>query len=202
MDKMLSKRVLRDAGVPVARAVPGTVGPEVIDGEIGFPCIVKPSNEGSSVGLSLVRVPGELEAAIRLADRPDAPAMVEAFIPGREFSCGILGGVALEPGDVIPNGSEVFDFSRKYQTGGAAEVFPAEISHVVRDQLRVLAERAHHALGLRNYSRIDFRMNADGELFCLEANTLPGMTPLSLLPLSARAAGIDFDDLVVRMLRG
>ncbi len=202
MDKLLSKRILRDAGVPVAAALTSADEIESIEASIGFPCIVKPVREGSSVGLSIVRERGGLVKAIQAADRPGAPALIEAYIPGREFSVGVLGGKALEPGEVIPKGSEIFDFSRKYQAGGAAEIFPAEIRKETRDQIQRLAESAQRALGLRDYSRIDFRMNPQGDLFCLEANTLPGMTPLSLLPRSAKAAGIDFDDLLMEMLRG
>jgi D-alanine-D-alanine ligase len=126
--------------------------------------------------------------------------MVERFIPGRELTVGILDGEALPVGEIITKG-EVFDYQAKYQEGGAREVFPAELPEEVAGHLQRIALRAHLALKLGVYSRIDFRMDADGRFWCLEANSLPGMTAASLLPQAARAAGIEFPKLVERICR-
>src|SRR5690348_14317021 len=118
--------------------------------------------------------------------------MLEQFIAGREFTVGILGNRALAVGEIIPKYSEIFDYQSKYQAGGAEEIFPAELSSVDTRLLQELGLQVHHALKLRDYSRVDFRMDDAGQFWCLEANTLPGMTALSLLPKSAAAVGIAF----------
>ena len=126
--------------------------------------------------------------------------MVERFIPGRELTVGILDGEALPVGEIITKG-EVFDYEAKYQKGAAREVFPADLAPDAAATLQSLALRAHAALKLGMYSRIDFRMDPNGKFWCLEANSLPGMTSGSLLPQAARAAGIDFPKLVERICR-
>jgi D-alanine-D-alanine ligase len=193
MDKDLSKRVLRDSGVPVAPWLMAPVETVVVAREIGFPCIVKPSNEGSSVGLSLVREAGALPAAIAEAAAWDREVMVERYLVGREFTVGILGERALPVGEIIPK-HELFDYECKYTTGMSQEIFPADIPADLAARLADAALAAHRALKLGGYSRIDFRADGAGDIFCLEANTLPGMTANSLIPKAARAAGIGFPD--------
>ena len=200
MDKDLSKRLFRAAGVPTADWVMAPVMAHDVSDTLGWPVVVKPNKQGSTVGLSIVRQASDLTAAISLADRFDTEVMVERFIPGRELTVGILDGEALPVGEIITKG-EVFDYEAKYQKGAAREVFPAELASDAAAALQSLALRAHAALKLGMYSRIDFRMDPKGKFWCLEANSLPGMTSGSLLPQAARAAGIDFPKLVERICR-
>jgi D-alanine-D-alanine ligase len=126
--------------------------------------------------------------------------MVERFVPGRELTVGILEGEALPVGEIITKAG-IFDYQAKYQKGGAQEVFPADLSEDKTLELQQLAVRAHNALKLGIYSRIDFRMDPDDNFWCLEANSLPGMTAASLLPQAAQVAGIEFPKLVERICR-
>jgi D-alanine-D-alanine ligase len=200
MDKDLSKRLFRAAGVPTADWLMAPVLAHDVADTLGWPVVVKPNKQGSTVGLSIVREASELAPALALADRFDNEVMVERFIPGRELTVGILDGAALPVGEIITKG-EVFDYQAKYQEGGAREVFPADLPPEVTVQLQRIALRAHLALKLGMYSRIDFRMDGDGKFWCLEANSLPGMTAASLLPQAARAAGMEFPKLVERICR-
>ena len=200
MDKDLSKRLFRAAGVPTADWRMTPVSEQDIDAALGWPVVVKPNKQGSTVGLSVVRAPEALAEAFLLAHRFDDEVMVERFIPGRELTVGVLQGRALPVGEIIAPG-EVFDYQAKYQAGGAREIFPAELPPEVAARAQELAVRAHGALKLGAYSRIDFRMDAQGGIWCLEANSLPGMTAASLLPQAARAAGIGFPELVERICK-
>jgi D-alanine-D-alanine ligase len=200
MDKDLSKRLFRAAGVPTADWLMAPVLAHDVSETLGWPVVVKPNKQGSTVGLSIVRRATELADALALADRFDSEVMVERFIPGRELTVGILDGEALPVGEIIIKG-EVFDYEAKYQKGAAQEVFPAELPAQAAADVQRLAMRAHAALKLGMYSRIDFRMDPNGKFWCLEANSLPGMTSGSLLPQAARAAGIDFPKLVERICR-
>jgi D-alanine-D-alanine ligase len=184
MDKDLSKRLFRAAGVPVPA--------------LGWPVIVKPSRGGSTVGLTLVQSAKGLDDALALAGRYDREVMVEEFIPGRELTVGILGDVPLPVGEIIPQ-HELFDYECKYTPGMSEEIFPAHLDTSVARKLQELALAAHRSLKLGGYSRVDFRLSPEGDIFCLEANTLPGMTRTSLLPQAARAAGIDFPQLCDRI---
>jgi len=200
MDKDLSKRLFRAAGVPTADWKMAPVTAAEIAGAIGWPVVVKPNKQGSTVGLSVVRGPDALPAALALAQRFDDEVMVERFVPGRELTVGVLEGRALPVGEIIAPG-EVFDYKAKYQAGGAREVFPADLPAGVALRVQDAAVRAHAALKLGAYSRIDFRLDPQGGIWCLEANSLPGMTAASLLPQAAKAAGIGFSDLVERICK-
>jgi D-alanine-D-alanine ligase len=200
MDKDLSKRLFRAAGVPTADWRMAPVSAQEIAGTLGWPVVVKPNKQGSTVGLSVVRGPDAFPAAVALAQRYDDEVMVERFIPGRELTVGVLEGRALPVGEIIAPG-EVFDYQAKYQAGGAREIFPADLPPDVASRLQDLAVRAHAALKLGAYSRIDFRMDPTGAFWCLEANSLPGMTAGSLLPQAAKAAGIGFSELVERICK-
>src|ERR1700761_3406161 len=200
MDKDLSKRLFRAAGVPTADWLMAPVLEHDVGETLGWPVVVKPNKQGSTVGLSIVREAAALADALELAGRYDDEVMVERFVPGRELTVGILEGEALPVGEIITQ-SGIFDYQAKYQAGGATEVFPADLAEDVAMDLQRLAVRAHEALKLGVYSRIDFRMDPDGGFWCLEANSLPGMTSSSLLPQAARAAGIDFPKLVERICR-
>jgi len=201
MDKDLSKRLFRAAGVPTADWLMAPVTAAEVGTALGWPVVVKPNKQGSTVGLSIVREPGGLAGALGAAARFDDEVMVERFVPGRELTVGILDGVALPVGEIITPG-EIFDYQAKYQKGGAREVFPADLPAEAATRVQQLALLAHAAVKLGSYSRIDFRMDKTGAFWCLEANSLPGMTAASLLPQAASAAGIDFAQLCERICRG
>ena len=201
MDKDLSKRLFRSVEVPTPDWLMAATTADAVERALGWPVIVKPNKQGSTVGLSVVREPSCLQAAIDRAGAYDTEVMVEAFIAGREFAVGILEGVALPVGEIVVPG-EVFDYQAKYQVGGAREVFPADISAAESAQLQDYALRAHAVLKLGAYSRIDFRRDDQERDWCLEANSLPGMTATSLLPQAAKAAGIEFPELLDRICRG
>ncbi len=200
MDKDLSKRLFRAAGVPTADWLMSPVTAEEVEAALGWPVVVKPNQQGSTVGLSVVHAPGELAAALETAHRYDDEVMVERFVPGRELTVGVLEDRALAVGEIVPRG-EIFDYESKYQEGGAVEVFPADLPEETSERVRDLGLAVHRALKLEGYSRVDFRMDAEGGLWCLEVNTLPGMTRTSLLPQSAAAAGVSFPDLCDRICR-
>ena len=200
MDKDLSKKLFQAAGVPVAKWV--MVPPDrTLEAPVPMPVIVKPSKQGSTVGLTLVKSIDQLEPAIDLAFRHDDEVMLEEFIPGRELTVGVLDGKALAVGEIIPK-HEIFDYECKYQPGMSEEIFPAPLDPVIAEETRRLSVLAHNALKLGSYSRVDFRLTPAGKLFCLEVNTLPGMTATSLLPQSAQAVGIEFPELCERICRG
>src|SRR5260370_24106993 len=198
MDKDLAKRLFRAAGVPVPAWFMAPVAAEDVTTALGWPVIVKPSKMGSSVGMTLVRNAEGLDPAIRVARAYDAEVMAEQFSPGRELTVGVLGDVPLPVGESVPK-HELFDYECKYTPGMSGETFPAKLDTKLARQLQALALAAHRALKVGGYSRIDFRMSPDGDIFCLEANTLPGMTRTSLYPQAARAAGIEFPELCERL---
>ena len=208
MDKDLSKRLFRLSGVATAdwrmvRAGDGTPWREPryateTFATLGDRVVVKPSKQGSTVGLSIVDKPGPLDGAIEEAFRHDDEVMLEAYVPGRELTVAVLGGRALPVGEIIPK-HDIYDYECKYTAGMAEEIFPAQIPDAVRDALQAQALKAYEVLKLRGCARIDFRLDPTGGMFCLEANTLPGMTGTSLVPQAARAAGIGFPDLCERI---
>ena len=200
MDKDISKRLFRLADVPTPDWLMAPVTVESAGHALGWPLIVKPSKQGSTVGLSLVKTAAEFDAAVTLAARYDDEVMVEAFVPGRELTVGILDGKALAVGEIIPR-HEIFDYECKYSPGMATEIFPADLPAAITAECGRLGVLAHQALKLGGYSRVDFRLTPAGDLSCLEVNTLPGMTATSLLPQSAGAAGIEFADLCERICR-
>ena len=206
MDKDLSKALLRDAGVPTADWMMvgprwcTTADPAEVERRLRLPVVVKPSKQGSTVGLTIVRERGELAAAIAEAARYDDEVMLERFVPGRELTVSVLGDRALPVGEIIPQ-HEIYDYECKYTPGMAVEEFPARLEPDRTAAAQRLARLAFNVLKLDGYARIDFRMTDGGELYCLEANTLPGMTATSLLPQAAAAAGIPFDELCDRIVQ-
>jgi D-alanine-D-alanine ligase len=198
VDKDLSKRLFRAAGVPVPAWFLAPVSPEDISTALGWPVIVKPSKQGSTVGLTLVKHAKDLDAAVAEAARHDDEVLAEQFIPGRELTVGVLGDVPLPVGEIIPR-HELFDYECKYTPGMSEEIFPAKLDAKRARQLQELALTAHRSLKLGGYSRVDFRLSPDGDMFCLEANNLPGMTATSLFPQAARAAGLDYAEMCERI---
>jgi len=161
---------------------------------VRYPCVVKPCSCGSSVGITIVETPVELQQAIHYAKAQEDMILIEDKIAGREFSAGILNGMALPVIEIIPE-SGFYDYKNKYQFGLTKEICPADISDSVAQQIQSMALSVHKALRLGFYSRIDFILDDKNQLYCLEANTLPGMTPTSLLPQEAKAAGISYNEL-------
>jgi D-alanine-D-alanine ligase len=205
MDKDLSKHLLRAHGVRtadwlMASSFAGEPTTDEVERALGWPVIVKPSKQGSTVGLSIVKQPQELQAAIAEAFKHDDEVMIERFIAGRELTVPVIGGEALPVGEIIPK-HEIYDYECKYTPGMAEETFPAALSAAETAEVQAQACRAFLSLKLGGCARIDFRMAASGEFYCLEANTLPGMTATSLVPQGAAAAGIDFPDLCERIAR-
>ena len=200
MDKDISKRLFRMAGVPTADWVMAPADVDVVGRDFGWPVVVKPSKEGSTVGLTVVKEPGDYAGAVSLAKRYDEEVMIERFVPGRELTVGVLDGKPLAVGEIIPR-HEIFDYECKYTPGMSQEIFPADLPAAMASECGRLALLAHETLKLGGYSRVDFRLTPGDELFCLEVNTLPGMTATSLLPQAARAVGIEFPDLCERICR-
>jgi D-alanine-D-alanine ligase len=200
----VTKRLLRDSQVPtlpwrVARAPDFTYDPDTIEDLIGFPLIVKPSKQGSSVGLFVVHEPEELAHAVREASKYDTEVMIERFAKGRELTVSVLGDQALPPVEIRPK-KGIYDYESKYTPGMTEYLCPAPLDEEVVAQMQAYALRAFRVLKLRGYGRIDFIL-AKEQLFCLEANTLPGMTATSLFPKAAAATGMDFGELCERIVR-
>lgn len=208
MDKDLSKILFRAAGVGTADWRMVRAGdPETwrtpafaagVVEALGLPVIVKPSKQGSTVGLALVKATEQLVPAIIEAFKHDDEVMLEAYVPGRELTVGVLGDWVMPVGEIIPK-HEIYDYECKYTAGMADELFPAPLPPAIRDEAQRQARLAYAALKLRGCARIDFRLRPDGGLFCLEANTLPGMTGTSLVPQAALADGVDFPELCERI---
>lgn len=202
MDKDIAKRLMRQAGIPTADwiiADQNTAKSQIID-TIWLPCVVKPCSAGSSIGVSIVENTEQLNAALDYARSIDENILAEKMIKGREFSVGILGKNALPVIEIIPV-EGFYDYKNKYQAGLTREICPADLSREDSERLQDLALKVHRTLRLGSYSRIDFIMNGQREIFCLEANTLPGMTPTSLLPQEAKAAGISYAELCDKIVK-
>ena len=198
MDKEVTKRLLRDAGVPTPDWLAGdTTADEVVE-VLGLPVIVKASGGGSSLRLFLAHDRNELEEALEASEGFGDLTLCERYVRGRELTVGIVGDEALPVGEIIPE-HEIFDYACKYQPGMAQEIFPADLPDDDATRLQELALRVHRALRMRDFSRVDFILDDEGVAWCLEANALPGMTANSLLPKAARAAGISFPELCSRI---
>jgi len=203
MDKDISKKLLRAAGIPTAdwktySAAECTA--EQILTDIGLPCVIKPCSCGSSIGVSLAKSRDDLNAALELAAGYESSIMAEKFITGREFSIGVLDDSPLAPVEIIPK-TGFYDYKNKYQSGLTTELCPAPLTDDQNRRLAAAALAVHKTLRLGSYSRSDFILDEQtGEFVCLEANALPGMTPTSLLPQGAAACGIDFDQLCLKIV--
>lgn len=199
-DKRISKELLVQAGVPTPAWAPSDMDPVEAADHLGLPLVVKPSSGGSSVGLSVVRAPEQLGGALDLAARYDADVLLERFVPGRELTVAVLEGEPLTPIEIIPS-HDIYDYACKYTPGMSSYEAPADLTAAESALLQELAVRAYHALRQDCYSRIDFRRGEDGSLWCLEANSLPGLTATSLVPKAAAASGIEFPELCERIAR-
>ena len=199
MNKEITKIMLRNSGIPVPEGIVLEKGGEVKN--VGFPCVVKPCSGGSSVGTSMVANEEEYAAALELAFKFEDHVLVERFIKGRELTVGVMGGKAMPVIEIIPKAGW-YDYKNKYQAGLTEEICPAPISEKDTDRVQRLAERVSAALMVDVYCRADFLMdNASGEIYCLEANTLPGMTPTSLIPQMGREEGLDFGEVCEKIIK-
>lgn len=198
MDKGITKDIFRAYRIPTPAGIRLKKG-ETESEQVPFPCIVKACCGGSSVGVCIARDEAGYAGAKEEAYRYDDEVIIEQYIEGREFSVGVMDGKALPVIEIAPKVG-FYDYKNKYQAGSTVETCPAELPDEKTEELQKLAEKVFKVLRLKSYARVDFRMNEDGEIYCLEANTLPGMTPTSLLPQEAAAVGIDFGELCERIL--
>lgn len=206
MDKWRTKLVWQAAGLPVADYVILDADSDFAAAErrLGLPIFVKPANEGSSIGISKVKVAGGLKAAYEEAAKYDSIVMAEAFLAGGEYTVGILGSGksarALPPIRIVPT-TEFYDFDAKYLRDDTQYRIPCGLSEAEIKAMQEMALRAYAVIGGRGWARIDVMLDAEGKQYCLEANTAPGMTDHSLVPMAAKAANISFPELVVSLLR-
>lgn len=203
MDKWRCKLVWAAAGLPVPQYEIVTAASDfsAIEARLGLPLFVKPANEGSSIGISKVKAAGGLRAAYELAAEYDACVIAERFLAGGEFTVGILGDRALPVIRIVPQ-TEFYDYAAKYSRDDTEYRIPSGLGEAQEAAMRGMALRAFAALGGRGWGRVDVMLDAEGCTWCLEANTSPGMTDHSLVPMAARAAGIEFGDLVLQVLEG
>ncbi|TDB38080.1 MAG: D-alanine--D-alanine ligase [Actinobacteria bacterium] len=206
IDKVMSKHLFAAAGLRSPEYVALTAGEKVdhdgIAAALGDKSVVKPANEGSSVGMTIVHTASELPAAIEKAFRHDTSVLVERFVPGVEVTVGVLGmdePFALPTLEIVPE-NEFYDYESKYVPGMSRHIIPARVSEAARAECQRLALAAHRVLGCRGLSRADTIVTADDTVYLLEVNTIPGMTSTSLLPDSARAAGIEFPELCAMLV--
>lgn len=200
MDKWLAKKLFQQNGILTPEGGCLMRGEPYDLDALPIPCVVKPCCGGSSIGVSIVHDRSELKAAIDLAFALEPTILVEEYIRGRELSCGILGDVALPPIEIIPLHG-FYDYKNKYQAGASREVTPAPIGDACTQMLQRIALSVFHVLGLSVYGRIDFLLTESDECYCLEANTLPGMTPTSLLPQEAAVLGYTYEMLCETIIR-
>jgi len=198
MDKQVAKRLLRDAGIPTPEWITGPAEPDDVVARLGLPVIVKPYSGGSTLGITLAHSVEELREAIVRSREHHAGVIFERYIPGREFTVGVVGGEALPVGEIIP-AHEIFDYECKYLPGLAEEIFPADLPEESRALLQRRALEVFRALRMDDLTRVDFMLDGEGEAWCLEANALPGLTGNSLLPRAAAAGGMAFPDLCHRI---
>ncbi|MBM4116556.1 D-alanine--D-alanine ligase [bacterium] len=213
MDKWRSKMLLRDGGlavppgylveVPPPRLADPAYPEELarrLEADPGWPAVIKPNREGSSVGLAVLASRAEALAELPGVLAVSGELLVEAFIPGRELTVAVLGGQALPLVEILPT-SGLYDYQHKYEKGRTRYVCPAELPPALAARVQADALKAWQLLGCRHLARVDFRLAADGTPYCLEVNTIPGMTETSLFPMAAAAAGLDFPALVAEIAR-
>ncbi len=208
MNKVMSKKIFEREGIltPEWFSIDHSQLSDVsslterIERSFGFPCVVKPNNQGSTVGLTVVNEKRDLKKALECAQEYSNHILIEDYIPGRELTVGILGETPLPVVEIIPEHG-IYDYECKYTHGKSNYVCPAEISEEKSREIQAIGLRAFKALGCEGYARADFRYGEDGRFYCLEVNTLPGMTSLSLVPMGAKALGIDFPQLVDRIAK-
>lgn len=200
MDKGMAKKIFMTGKIPTPKGFSVTKGQETaVPEEIGYPCIVKPCCGGSSVGVSIAHDEEEYQKALETGFAYEEELVVEEFIKGREFSVGVINGKSLPIIEIIPK-TGWYDYKTKYQSGMANDVCPAELSEELTKKMQDYAVAVYQNLKLEVYARIDFLLDEKNTMYCLEANTLPGMTPTSLLPQEAKAVGIEYGELCEQII--
>ena len=199
MDKGIAKDIFRAHNIPTPEGIRLKAG-EQEERRVSYPCIVKACCGGSSVGVCIAHNDEEYEQAKAEAFRYDGEVVIEQYIKGREFSVGVMDGKALPVIEIAPK-QGFYDYKNKYQAGSTVETCPAQLCEDKSQKMQRIAEEVYRALRMKNYARMDFMMSTEGEIYCLEANTLPGMTPTSLLPQEAAAVGISFEQLCEKILQ-
>ena len=202
MNKGMAKQLFLENGIPTPRGTSLKRGEDAAKIEtcgIHFPCVVKPCSGGSSIGVSIVHDKAEYEQALKEAFRWENELVIEEYVKGREFSVGVIDFQALPIIEIAPV-EGFYDYKNKYKAGSTVETCPAELSEQITKEMQGYAEKVAEVLGLNTYSRTDFLLDAEGRIFCLEANTLPGMTPTSLLPQEAKVTGVDFNQLCEKLI--
>jgi D-alanine-D-alanine ligase len=202
MHKLYSKQAFAAAGLTITPYVAVKRGEQLTVDQLpfGLPVVVKPVQEGSSVGVSIVKKPEDLQGAIADAFRYDEMVLVEGYVKGQEVQVGILADRPVGAIEIVPK-NEFYDFEAKYTDGMAEHIFPARLAPELYEKVQQLGIRAHRALGCDCYSRVDFLVTEAGDCYLLEVNTLPGMTALSLLPeIAQKGAGLQFEDLVEKII--
>jgi D-alanine-D-alanine ligase len=209
MDKAITKQVLTYAGIPVADGLIVTAGADSVtaaevERQLGWPVFVKPARLGSSVGVSKVKVPGALRAALELAFRFDDKVLIERYMPGREVECAVLGNSsprAAVPGEVIPQ-HEFYSYEAKYlDENGARLEAPAKLAPEVAARVQETAVQAFQAMGCTGLARVDFFLMPDGRLVVNELNTIPGFTRISMYPRLWQLSGLTYPQLVSELIR-
>lgn len=202
MDKGITKMVFEAKGVPTPKGITlekGKCSSQLADYGMGFPVIVKPCCGGSSVGVCIANNQTEYQAALLEAFSYEKEVVVEQFITGREFSVAVVDGKAYPVIEIAPL-QGFYDYKNKYQAGSCVETCPADLSSALTKEMQKYAEMGYKALNLQAYARLDFLMDDEGNMYCLEANTLPGMTPTSLIPQEAKAIGMDYPQLCEKLI--
>ena len=202
MNKGMAKQLFLENGIPTPRGTSLKRGEDAAKIEtcgIHFPCVVKPCSGGSSIGVSIVHDKAEYEQALKEACRWENELVIEEYVKGREFSVGVIDFQALPIIEIAPV-EGFYDYKNKYKAGSTVETCPAELSEQITKEMQGYAEKVAEVLGLNTYSRTDFLLDAEDHIFCLEANTLPGMTPTSLLPQEAKVTGVDFNQLCEKLI--
>ena len=203
MDKGAAKIFFEKNGVPTPTGMKMTKADHTDDFDktgLSLPCVVKPCCGGSSIGVSIVRTKEQFHAALDEAFHWEDELIIEEYIEGREFSVGVLEYQALPVIEIAPV-EGFYDYKNKYKAGSTVETCPAELSKEITEEMQKYAVMAAEALGLDTYSRMDFLLNKEGKIYCLEANTLPGMTPTSLLPQEAKVIGMNFNELCEKLIK-
>lgn len=207
MDKHKAKQMFATKQIPIAKGEQYQITNQtnieevanIINESFEFPFVIKPNREGSTVGLSIVKDPGETESALKKANESDEFILVEQYIDGMELTVPVLGKMneerALPIIEIVPK-NEIYDYESKYTAGGSEHIVPARISEELTEQIKQYAVAAHQVLGCQTYSRVDFLLTKEGIPYILEVNTLPGMTPTSLFPDSAKVESIAYDDMI------
>jgi D-alanine-D-alanine ligase len=213
-DKVLTKHLLRGAGIPTPdfhafsetafRELGAAQALPAIEQQLSFPLVVKPAAQGSALGIKFARAAADVPAAIVSAFSYDRKVLLERYVPGRDLAVSIVeedgAPRALPVVEATAEGRDFYDFEARYEIGRTRFVCPAELPSGVAERTQALAVEAYRALGCSGFARVDLMLREDGELFVLEANSVPGLTETSLLPQAADAAGIPFDALVERIL--